>query len=76
LEIASTVEPLHDGRIHIEKINAPFLKEGGHAGAGLNYAILEDGTTLRTLLQAIQYLVKTVRRPNAMTRGFRLQLTT
>jgi hypothetical protein len=29
-EIANTVEPIQDGRIHIEKINGPFLfKEGG-----------------------------------------------
>jgi hypothetical protein len=32
LEIASTVEPVQDGRIHIEKINSPFLKEGGQSG--------------------------------------------
>ena len=25
VEIASTIEPVQDGRIHIEKINAPFL---------------------------------------------------
>jgi hypothetical protein len=29
LEIASTVEPVQDGRIHIEKINGPFLFELG-----------------------------------------------
>jgi hypothetical protein len=29
LEIASTIEPVQDGRIHIEKINAPFLQAGG-----------------------------------------------
>jgi hypothetical protein len=30
LEIANTVEAIQDGRIHIEKINGPFLfKEGG-----------------------------------------------
>ena len=29
LEIASTVEPVQDGRIHIEKINGPFLIEHG-----------------------------------------------
>jgi hypothetical protein len=29
LEIASTVEPVQDGRIHIEKINGPFLYEHG-----------------------------------------------
>ena len=27
VEIASTIEPVQDGRIHIEKINAPFLYE-------------------------------------------------
>lgn len=42
LEIASTIEPVQDGRIHIEKINAPFLAEGGlpaEYGAGLARAI-------------------------------------
>jgi hypothetical protein len=43
LEIANTVEPIQDGRIHIEKINRPFLfKEGGSPaeyGAGLELAI-------------------------------------
>jgi hypothetical protein len=29
LKIAHTVEPVQDRRIHIEKINEPFLKEGG-----------------------------------------------
>jgi hypothetical protein len=30
LEIANTVEAIQDGRIHIERINGPFLfKEGG-----------------------------------------------
>jgi len=29
LKIASTVEPVQDGRIHIEKINGPFLIEHG-----------------------------------------------
>jgi hypothetical protein len=30
LELANAVEPVQDGRIHIEKINGPFLfKEGG-----------------------------------------------
>jgi hypothetical protein len=46
LEIASTVEPIQDGRIHIEKINSPFLREGGtptEYSAGLNYAILRAG---------------------------------
>jgi hypothetical protein len=43
LELANTVEAVQDGRIHIEKINAPFLfKEGGSPaeyGAGLALAI-------------------------------------
>jgi hypothetical protein len=43
LEIANTVEAVQDGRIHIEKINGPFLfKEGGSAAeysAGLELAI-------------------------------------
>ncbi len=43
LEIANAVKPIHDGRIHIEKINGPFLfKEGGSPaeyGAGLKLAI-------------------------------------
>ncbi len=42
LEIANLVEPVQDSRIHIEKINGPFLKEGGtpaEYGAGLEYAI-------------------------------------
>ena len=43
LEIASTVEPIQDGRIHIEKINGPFLFTHGGSpaeyGAGLALAI-------------------------------------
>jgi hypothetical protein len=43
LEIAQAIEPVQDGRIHIEKINAPFLyKERGSPSeytAGLKLAI-------------------------------------
>ena len=43
LEIANTIEPVQDGRIHIEKINGPFLfAEGGSPAeysAGLALAI-------------------------------------
>ena len=43
LEIANAVEALQDGRIHIEKINGPFLfKEGAtpaEYGAALDYTI-------------------------------------
>jgi hypothetical protein len=43
VEIANAAEPVQDGRIHIEKINGPFLyKEGGSPaeyGAGMKLAI-------------------------------------
>jgi hypothetical protein len=43
LEIATEVEAVQDGRIHIEKLNGPFLyrEKGSPAeyGAGLAYAI-------------------------------------
>jgi hypothetical protein len=43
VEIANAVEPVQDGRIHIEKINEPFLfrERGSPAeyGAGLKLAI-------------------------------------
>ena len=43
LEIANSAEAVQDGRIHIEKINGPFLfKEGGSPAeysAGLELAI-------------------------------------
>ena len=31
IETASTIEPVQNGRIHIELVNAPFLKAGGSA---------------------------------------------
>jgi hypothetical protein len=42
LEHAHAFEPIQDGRIHIEKLNAPFLRDGGtpaEYGAGLQLAI-------------------------------------
>ena len=42
IEIANGVEAAQDGRIHIEKINWPFLQAGGSADeyvAGLQMAI-------------------------------------
>jgi len=43
VEIANTVEAVQDGRIHIEKINGPFLYEfkgtPAEYGAGLDLAI-------------------------------------
>ncbi|MFK4726265.1 hypothetical protein ABIE89_007365 [Bradyrhizobium niftali] len=61
LELAAGVEPVK-GRIHIEKINAPFLSKNGcratgaEFGAGIRYAIEkgwlelhESGTFLKLL---------------------------
>jgi hypothetical protein len=43
MEIASTIEPVQDGRIHIEKINYPFLfvdkAKPAEYGAGIKFAI-------------------------------------
>jgi hypothetical protein len=43
MELADAVEPVQDSRIHIEKINGPFLyKKGGSPaeyGAGMKLAI-------------------------------------
>ena len=45
LEIANATEAVQDGRIHIEKLNGPFLfKEGGtpaEYSAGLDHAIAQ-----------------------------------
>ena len=60
VEIAAGVAPVQDGRIHIEKINAPFLfdhkAKGSEFGAGLRFAIErgwfelhESGTYVRLL---------------------------
>jgi hypothetical protein len=43
VELAAGVAPVQDGRIHIEKINAPFLFDlkgkGSEFGVGLRFAI-------------------------------------
>ncbi|WFU75244.1 hypothetical protein [Bradyrhizobium sp. CB2312] len=43
IELAASIPPVQDGRIHIEKINAPFLFQlkasGPEFGAGIKYAI-------------------------------------
>ena len=60
VEPAARVEPVQDGRIYIERINAPFLfdlkAKGSEFGAGLRYAIEkgwlelhESGTYVRLL---------------------------
>ncbi|WP_027577095.1 hypothetical protein [Bradyrhizobium sp. WSM1743] len=60
VELAASIEPVQDGRIHIEKINAPFLytlqATGSEFGAGIKYAVErgwlelhESGTYVRLL---------------------------
>ncbi|ULK98825.1 hypothetical protein [Bradyrhizobium sp. I71] len=61
VQIAASIEPVQDGRIHIEKINAPFLftlkGRGTEFIAGLHYAVekgwleLHESGTLVRLLQ-------------------------
>jgi len=44
LELANAAEPVQDGRIHIEKINAPFLAARGTGDdfrAGLLHAVAD-----------------------------------
>jgi hypothetical protein len=50
MEIVNSVEPVRDSRIHIEKINGPFLRGGGlpaEYGAGLKRAIERGSLWLR-----------------------------
>jgi hypothetical protein len=50
MEIVNSVEPVQDSRIHIEKINGPFLRGGGlpaEYGAGLKRAIERGSLWLR-----------------------------
>ncbi|MET4482085.1 hypothetical protein [Bradyrhizobium sp. F1.13.3] len=60
LELAASIEPVQDGRIHIEKINYPFLytlkASGTEFGAGITCAVEkgwlelhESGTYVRLL---------------------------
>jgi hypothetical protein len=61
IELAAGIEPI-SGRIHIEKINSPFMSKGGcngsgpEFGAGIRYAIekgwldLHESGTYVTLL--------------------------
>lgn len=64
VELAAGVEPVQDGRIHIQKINAPFLftlkASGPEFGAGIKYAIEqgwlgmhESGTYVRLLAPSL-----------------------
>ncbi|WP_439371556.1 hypothetical protein ACRQ5Q_38955 [Bradyrhizobium sp. PMVTL-01] len=70
LELAAGIEPVHDGRIHIAKINGPFLsKEGCKAagaefGAGIRFAVergwpeLHESGTYVKLLKPGEDLLK------------------
>jgi hypothetical protein len=60
VEIAAGIEPVRDGRIHIEKVNAPFLytlkASGEEFGVGIKFAVErgwlelhESGTYVRLL---------------------------
>ncbi|MET4347073.1 hypothetical protein ABIC08_007710 [Bradyrhizobium sp. RT9b] len=60
LELAANVAAVQDGRIHIEKVNAPFLytlrASGSEFGAGIKYAVEcgwlelhESGTYVRLI---------------------------
>ena len=50
IELAASIEPVQDGRIHIEKLNAPFLytlkASGPEFGAGLRHAVERGGLEL------------------------------
>jgi hypothetical protein len=69
IQLAASIEPVQDGRIHIEKINAPFLftlgGKGSEFGAGIRYAIEkgwlelhESGTYVRLLTPGEDLLAK------------------
>jgi hypothetical protein len=69
VELAASIEPVQDGRIHIEKINAPFLytlkASGPEFGAGIKCAvekgwleIHESGTYVRLLSPGEDLLAK------------------
>lgn len=60
VQLAASIELVQDGRIHIEKLNAPFLftlrGSGSEFGAGIRYAVEkgwlelhESGTYVRLL---------------------------
>ncbi|MET4153526.1 hypothetical protein [Bradyrhizobium sp. RT7b] len=60
VELAKTIEAVQDGRIHIEKLNAPFLytlkATGSEFGAGIKHAVEkgwlelhESGTYVRLI---------------------------
>jgi hypothetical protein len=52
VEIANGVEAVQDGRIYIERVNAPFLAAGGSGGdfrAGVSSSLLMSSSTQQGL---------------------------
>jgi hypothetical protein len=69
VQLAASIEPVQDGRIHIEKINYPFLytlkASGAEFGAGIRCAVEkgwlelhESGTYVRLLTPGEDLLAK------------------
>lgn len=75
VELTASVEALQDGRIPIEKINAPFLFDhdgkGSEFGAGLDYAVrhgwleLERGAYVRLTAAGHKLAAESSRLPKA-----------
>ncbi|KJC50623.1 hypothetical protein UB31_12350 [Bradyrhizobium sp. LTSP849] len=72
VELAASIVPVQDGRIHIEKLNAPFLyslkASGPEFGAGIRYAVEKgwlqlhmSGTFVRLLKDGSDMLASTVK---------------
>lgn len=74
LEIASTVEAAQDGRIHIEKINGPFIPNDSGSPteykAGLDLAIPKGcgvrGGTVRGQTRRLRHMAGPIRRTLAL----------
>ncbi|MCP3400204.1 hypothetical protein [Bradyrhizobium sp. CCGB20] len=69
VELAASIEPVQDGRIYIERINAPFLftlkASGSEFGAGIRYAVErgwlmlhESGTYVKLLPSGEELLAR------------------
>lgn len=66
IEIANTAEAIQDGRIHVEKINWPFLQAGGSAdeyAAGLQTAIDRGRLEIHRSGTYVKLMVKHGKKP-------------
>ncbi|TFV37415.1 hypothetical protein E4K65_43775 [Bradyrhizobium niftali] len=55
VQLAASIEPVQEGRIHIEKINAPFpFTLGSEFGARIRYAVSMPLSDLPRLRRASQ----------------------